>query len=147
MGARKKKKEENSTMTLRYLVIGGATAIALGAFALTQISSDPASAAPAATRVASAPAAATMPLDKIRNPMQSLVKLAVVDRAGKPVGTVTDVVTRSDGKAVAVTVEASPYFGHHKFVGIQAEKVGLDQGRRVLVTYLTPAELKALPSI
>ncbi len=134
-------------MTLRYLIVGGATAIALGAFALTQVSTETATAAPATTRVASAPAAATMPLDKIAKPTQALMRLAVLDTRGKPVGTVTDVVTRSDGKALAVTVDASRYFGRHKVVGIQAEKVGLDRAHRVLITNMTPAELKALPSI
>ena len=129
-------------MTLRYFVLGGATTIALGALSLGAMTAEPASAAPAA-----APAQ-TMPLDKITNASAALARLRVENARGETIGTVSDVVTQSDGKAIAVSIDAGAYFGvRHRVVSIGADRLGLDQARHVLVTNLTKPEIKALPTL
>jgi PRC-barrel domain len=130
-------------MTFKALILGGAI-VAFGAAMLSE------SAALAATQTrvaAAAPAGPTVPLDRVANATTSLMKLRVVDSSGEPIGTVTDVVTRADGKPMVVTVDASVSLGaHHSAVGIEAGKLGLDQGRHVLVARLTKAEIKAIPT-
>lgn len=125
-------------MTFRHFVLGGAAAVALAALV-----------APQAALSANPPvvaAAATTPLDKVNNPMTALARLQVVSREGRAVGTVVDVVTRSDGKALIVTVDAA-LGGPRRRVGIQANQLGLDQNRHILVASLTTAQIKALPAI
>lgn len=93
-------------------------------------------------------AVATTPLDKVNNPTTALARLQVESREGRAVGPVVDIITRSDGKALIVTVDASSLAGgKHHWVGIQATRLGLDQNRRILVASLTTAEIKALPTI
>jgi hypothetical protein len=131
-------------MTLRHLTLGGAAAIALGGLVLSGL----ANAAPQPAAIATAPARATLSLDKINRPGPALTKLAVVDARGTNIGTVVDVVTRSDGKAISLTVDTSGLHGGKRhWVGINATQLGLDQTRRVLVTNLTSAQVKALPSL
>jgi hypothetical protein len=130
-------------MTLRNLTFGGAV-IALAAIALPY----GAVSAPATPAAAVAPARATLPLNKIDRPGPMLTKLMVVNRDGVNVGTVVDVVTQSDGKAVSLTVDTSPlYGGKRHWVGINAAQMGLDQTRRIVVANLTSAQIKALPSL
>jgi hypothetical protein len=125
-------------MTIRYLALGGGAAIALGALAL-----DASSAATTAstTQMAPAPVRATTPVSKVNNPMAVLAKLPVQTAQGVLIGSVETVVTGSDGHALVLTVTDKS----HKVVGIQADKLGFDATRRVLVANRTPAEVKALP--
>ena len=130
-------------MTLRNLTFGGAV-VALAAIALPY----GAVSAPATPAATAAPARATLPLHRITNPGAVLVKLTVVNKDGVKIGTVIDVVTQSDGKAISLTVDTSPlYGGKRHWVGINATQIGLDQSRRILVANLTSAQIKALPSL
>lgn len=134
-------------MTLRYLALGGAAAIALGAYTLNADSAVPA-ATTTHTVTAPAPARQTVTLDKVDNAATALAKLRVENAAGEAVGTVTDVLTRADGKALVVSIDAGAFLGvRHRVVGVEAGKLGLDRGRHVLVVNLTKAEIKALPSL
>jgi hypothetical protein len=131
-------------MILRHLTLGGAAAIALGGLVLTSA----AVSAPQPAATTAAPARATLPLDRVSQPAQTLTKLVVLDAQGANVGTVIDVVTQSDGKAISLTVDTSKLHGGKRhWVGINAASVGLDQQRRVLVTNLTSAQIKAMPSL
>jgi hypothetical protein len=138
-------------MTLRYLALGGAAAIALGAYTLNADSAVPAATTGHTlghTMTAPAPARQTVTLDTVDNAVTALAKLRVENTAGEAVGTVTDVLTRADGKALAVSIDAGAFLGmHHRLVSIEAGKLGLDRGRHVLVVSLTKAEIKALPSL
>jgi hypothetical protein len=130
-------------MTLRNLTFGSAV-VALAAIALPY---GAVSAARPAAPAAVAPVRATVAIDKITNPGATLTKLTVVNKDGVKVGTVVDVVTRSDGKAISLTVDTTPLHGKRHWVGINATQIGLDQSRRILVANLTSAQIKALPSL
>ena len=130
-------------MTFKHLTLGGAAAIALGAMALS-VPATSATPATTTTTTTRAPAAQVTPLSQVANANAVLNKLRVENVQGEVVGTVSLVITQSDGKALALSVDASPMLGAGKTVSIQANKAGLDQGRHVLVVALTKAELKAL---
>lgn len=129
-------------MTLRNLTFGGAAVLALATLTFTHAAVS-APATPVRVAVATQPA---LSLDKVTNPA-ALVKMRVENSEGA-FGTVVDVVMRSDGKPVAVTIDTSPlYGGKRHWIGIDATKLGYDQNRRVLVSSMTNIEIKALPSL
>jgi sporulation protein YlmC with PRC-barrel domain len=140
---------QENLMTLRHIAFGGAAAVALGAFAFSAQSATPARTTTTTTVRQGAPAAVTapvtMPLDKVA--AASLAKLRVVNPAGETVGTVVDVVTQADGKAIALTVDASAYLGAHRWVGINANRVALDRAHNVLIANMSKAEIRALPNL
>lgn len=125
-------------MTIRYLALGGAAAIALGTLALGASS---AATTTTVTQAAPAPARVMTPVNKVSNPMTVLAKLPVQTAQGQLIGSVETVVTGSDGHVLVITVKEKT----NKTVNIEAGKLGFDAAHRLLVANLTPAELKALP--
>ena len=55
------------------------------------------------------PVRPTVPINTVTNASASLAKMRVENAAGESVGTVVDVVTQADGKAIALTVDASDF--------------------------------------
>jgi len=123
-------------MTIRNLPFAAAVAAIVGTLSPSVFLAETATAR-------AAPTSAVTPVNKIDHPAIVLARLPVHTAEGQLIGVVETIVTGSDGHALVVTVINRL----NKTVGIQADKLGFDAGRRLLVANLTPAEVNALPHL
>ena len=85
----------------------------------------------------------TMPLDEISNPASLLIHRTVENQAGRPIGTVQQVIVDDEGRAVSVDVNLDR---QDRTVSIDADAFVYDQAGDVLITDMSMSEINDLPT-
>jgi hypothetical protein len=86
---------------------------------------------------------ATMPLDSISNPPQTLANASVETTSGQAVGAVQRVITDASGKAKTVVVALLGKAS--RLVAIAANQLSFDQSRNVVIAQLSEEQIQSLP--
>jgi len=135
-------------MLLRSSIIAGAAALALVGFAqaadmpsgqTTPTAPTPTTAPPPVDTVAPAPApAASIKLDAVQNPKQTLRGAAVKDAKGDAIGEVKSVQLDASGKVASVNVGVGS-----KTVALKADTLTFVQAENTLISTQSIAEIEA----